>query len=98
MIAFEFHTGGEVRTINYTTKAGKPATMHKQECYVQLMDAQGKKKPYPEKTSVSLQTDEHGRPIVYQPGVYTLHPSSFYLDRFGALTVAPRLVPAKANG
>lgn len=97
MITFEFHSGAEVRTINYTDKGGKPATMHKQEAYVQLIDKQGHKKPYPEKTSVTLSVNDKGQPQAYAPGLYHLHPSSFYLDRFGNVTVAPRLVAAKAS-
>jgi hypothetical protein len=97
MITFEFHSGSEVRTINYTDKGGKPATMFKQEGYVQLLDKNGSKKPYPEKTTVNLTTDNKGQPQPYAPGLYILHPSSFYLDRFGNVTVAPRLVPAKSS-
>lgn len=97
MITYEFHSGAEVRTINYTDKAGKPATMYKQEAYVQLVDKQGHKRPYPEKTTVSLPTDQKGQPQPYAPGLYLLHPSSFYLDRFGGLSVAPKLTPAKAS-
>lgn len=95
MLKIEIHSN-EVQTINYTSKAGKPATLYKQEAYVSLLDRQGKQKPYPEKTSITCPTDQNGHPKPYMPGVYSLHPSSFYLDRFGSLNVAPVLVTAKA--
>lgn len=94
MIKFEFYTGADVRAVNWA-KNGRSGTIHKQECYVHLLDRQGKAKPHPEKTSVNLEVDEMGRPIVYAPGVYQLHPASLYLDKFGGLAVAPKLVPVK---
>lgn len=97
MIKIEIHSA-ELQTINYVSKRdGKPGTMHKQEAYVYLLDRQGKQKPYPEKTSLPVPTSDHGHPKPYAVGTYHLHPSSFYLDRFGAISVAPVLVPAKAN-
>lgn len=94
MIKFEFYTGAEVRTVNWS-KNGRAGTIHKQECYVHLLDKGGKPKPHPEKTSVNLDTDERGIPQPYAPGVYQLHPASLYLDKFGGLAVAPRLVAVK---
>lgn len=90
MIKIEIHSA-DLQTINYTNKRGQPATMYKQEAYVHLMDRQGKQKPYPEKTTLTVPNDEQGRPKAYPAGVYQLHPSSFYLDRFGGLSVAPVL-------
>lgn len=92
MIKIEIHSS-DVRTINYV-KNGKPGTLYKQEAYASLMDRQGKAKPYPEKTEISVPLDQNGHPKAYMPGVYQLHPSSFYLDRFGGLSVAPVLVAA----
>lgn len=97
MIKVEIHSA-DVQTINYLSKRdGKPATMFKQEAYVSLLDRQGKQKPYPEKTTLNVPTDQNGHPKPYAVGVYQLHPSSFYLDRFGGLSVAPVLVPVKAS-
>lgn len=98
MIKVEIHSA-ELQTINYTSKRnGQPAQMFKQEAYVHLMDRQGKAKPYPEKTSLPVPLDQNGRPQAYAAGVYQLHPSSFYLDRFGGLSVAPVLSPVRSNG
>lgn len=93
MIKIEIHSS-DVQTINYTSKKGAPATMYKQEAYAHLLDRHGKQKPYPEKTSVTCPVDQNGHPKPYMPGTYQLHPSSFYIDRFGGLSVAPVLVPA----
>lgn len=93
MIKIEIHTS-ELQTFNYISKRDqKPGTIHKQEAYVYLLDRQGKQKPYPEKTSLNVPTDQNGHPKAYPAGVYQLHPSSFYLDRFGSISVAPVLAP-----
>lgn len=94
MIKFEFYTGADVRTVNWA-KNGRSGQIHKQECYVHLLDKNGKPKPHPEKTSVNLEVNEHGVPKPYSPGVYELHPASLYLDKFGGLAVAPRLIQSK---
>ena len=94
MIKFEFYTGGEIRQVRWA-KDGRSGTIHKQECYVQLLDKSGKPKPHPEKTTINLEIDDRGNPKPYAPGVYELHPASFYLDKFGGLAVAPRLVLSK---
>lgn len=96
MITVEVHSI-DLQTINYKNKKGEPAQMFKQEAYVHLIDRQGKKKPYPEKTTISVPVNASGHPVPYAPGQYLLHPSSFYLDRFGGLSVAPVLSPAKST-
>lgn len=96
MIKIEIHST-DLETINYTDKRGRPATMYKQTAYVHLTDRQGKAKPYPEKTSFTVQPGQNGQPQAYPAGAYLLHPSSFYLDRFGSISVAPVLQAAKAS-
>jgi len=95
MITVEIHSA-ELQTIPYVNKRNQPAKLYKQEAYVHLVDRQGKKKPYPEKTSISVPIDNQGNPVAYAAGTYILHPASFYLDRFGGLSVAPVLHAAKA--
>lgn len=94
MIKFEFYTGSEPKAINWS-KDGRSGTLYKQECYVHLLDRKGTPKPHPERTEITLDTDDRGQPKPFAPGVYTLHPASFYLDRFGGLAVAPKLALAK---
>lgn len=93
MIVIEVHANSQVKVINYTDKKGNPSTMSKQDAYVHLTDINGNPKPYPEAVSLSLPKSLDGRPRPYAPGRYTLHASSFYLDKYQSLVVAPKLLP-----
>lgn len=77
--------------------SGKPYNMFIQTVYYHLFDKTGKPLPFPEKSEVILEIDEStGKPRIYPVGSYELHPSSIYLDRFGNLSVSPKLFPVKA--
>lgn len=67
--------------------AGKRYAFKKQVCYFHFDGA-----PYPEKGVI--QSDESTPD--YAPGLYDVLPSSFYVDRWGSLSVSPRLAPVKA--
>jgi len=82
-------TSTEVKTRSGTSqKTGKPYSINEQEAYVHKMG-----QPYPEKISIVLQ-DGNG---AYNPGNYDLHPSSYFVDRFGQLSVRPVLCPRPAE-
>lgn len=66
------------------SKGDRSYEFHKQEAYVHL----GQK--YPVRARIRI---EPGKP--YAPGVYTLAPSSFWVDRYGELRLNPRLVPVR---
>lgn len=66
------------------TKDGRSYEFHKQKVFAHL----GEKYPAP-----ALIRIEPGKP--YAPGVYTLSPASFWVDRYGELRLNPRLVPAR---
>lgn len=72
--------------------SGKPYSMFKQTVYFHTVDKDGVELLYPEKGSVLVEKDVSGNGLAYSPGIYDLHPSSFRLDRNGALEVATRLV------
>jgi len=73
--------------------SGKPYHLRIQTAYAHTVDAQGNKPPFPEKFEIMLDADQQA----YQPGNYTLHPSSLYIDRDGKLAVGARLAPLPAK-
>jgi Helix-destabilising protein len=87
MLKIEIHKA-ELKTFTWQDKKGVTRTGHKQNGYAHLPG-----KPFP--IEISLRVDEPGK--VYQPGVYTLSPDSFYIDRFGSICCNPVLVPAVAD-
>ena len=72
--------------------SGKPYSLFKQVVYFHTVDKDGVEMLYPEKGSVLVEKDTNGNGLAYSAGIYELHPSSFRLDRNGALEVAARLV------
>lgn len=65
---------------------GRPWSIREQECWVKLGD---------EVRRVRLRLKAKAE--AYKPGVYTLSPESFYVDRFGGLGCFPLLVPAASK-
>lgn len=87
----------DLQHLHGTSKvSGKPYSMFKQVVYYHTLDKIGGPLPYPEKGEVMVDKDNVGQGIPYAIGIYQLHPSSLYLDRNGALTIAPKLVPLKS--
>lgn len=77
-----------VETRNGTSKrTGQPYTIHEQEAY---LHQEGK--PYPTPMKLNIEANQQGIPQPFAPGIYTLSPDSFYIDRYGSLAVKPRLV------
>lgn len=72
----------EVFVSRAMSKDGRPLEFHKQNVFVHL----GEK--YPVRARIRI---EPGKP--YAPGIYTLAPNSFWVDRYGELRMNPRLVP-----
>lgn len=79
--------------------SGKPYHLYFQTAYVHTLDKKtGKPHPYPEKTEIIVDRDEHtGEGKAYAIGEYQLHPASIYVGRNGDLSVAPILAPLKAT-
>lgn len=77
---------------NITSKAGKPLTFREQSAYAYTLDRDGKPRPYPQE--IVLNIGEH-QPEPYPVGVYTLAPTSVWVDGYRHLTLAPKLVPLK---
>lgn len=91
MIRILIHSA-DVRTLSGTSKtSGKPYNLRIQTGYAYPVDSQGNPPPFPEKFELML--DDGAKP--YEPGDYTLHPSSLYMNRDGKLSLSPRLVPLK---
>ena len=82
----------DTRDTRYTSKrTGKPDK--EQTVWAFLADRHGNPDPHPTRINVLLSADE--KP--YEPGDYTLHPSSFYAGDFGKLSMVARLAPLKAK-
>lgn len=76
--------------------SGKPYDMDFQTIWLHTVADDGTPSPFPEKTEIILDRDPStGRTNPYQPGEYTLHPSSIRLGLNGSPEVALRLVPLK---
>lgn len=86
----------ELRNMKGVGKAsGKPYDMDFQTAYVHTLNKQGQPHPFPEKIELIVEKGSDGIPAAYPIGDYTLHPSSFYVDRGGNLAIAPRLAAIK---
>lgn len=92
MIKILIHKG-DVRLINYKDKRdGSDRQLRAMEGYAFTVNAAGEPAPFPEKFEFLLERDQP--PVA--PGEYTLHPSSFYVDRQNKLALAVRLAPVKS--
>jgi hypothetical protein len=74
-----------------SSKTGKPYEIREQEVWVHLFDRDGKPNPYPSSVLVTLERDQPA----YNPGEYTIHPSSFYANGYKQLAMRLRLQPGK---
>lgn len=86
MILIEVHPDSPIHTIQ--TKRG---AMRKQEAYAHTLNREGKPNKYP--TRIEFVLDDDAQPV--PAGQYTLAPQSIYVDRFGGLSLSPKLVSAK---
>lgn len=68
----------ETRYVSGTSQKGKPFSFYKQDAYAHLPG-----EPYPIRVEISHDKSEQA----YQPGMYTILPDSFYVDRFNSLTL-----------
>lgn len=68
-------------------RTGKPYSIYEQQAYMHTGE------PYPVRIKINLESGQNA----YQPGNYDLHPSSFFADRFGSMSVRPVLVPRPAE-
>lgn len=76
-------------TIKTGQRAGQVASFKEQSGYASLYDRDGNAKPYPSEVRLTVDAP-------YPPGMYTLSPQAFYVDKFGALVMGRvRLVPLK---
>lgn len=82
MLKIEIHSN-ELNSFTWKDKSGTERTGYKQSAYVHLPD-----KPFP----VEIQLRVDGPSKAFSPGVYELSPKSFWVDRFGSLSVTPSLV------
>ena len=71
-----------------SAKTGKPYNIYNQRAYFHSPDSK-----FPLAFKLDL---EQGQPP-YEAGIYTLDDSSFYVDRFGSLSMRPKLIKAKAD-
>jgi hypothetical protein len=69
------------------TKAGK-AKPREQTIWVHTLSKDGKPQPHPVRARHTLWEGDQPLPV----GTYTLAPQSIFIDRFGGIAVAPKLV------
>lgn len=78
------------RHIQGTSKrTGKDYSFWAQPAWAFTHDRDGKPNPYPQQFDVVVDSEAN----LHEPGAYTLAPNSIWIDRNGALTLTPRLVP-----
>lgn len=83
----------EVATKSGTSsRTGKPYSIREQVGYAHVTDRAGAPKKFPVEIKVPLSDDQ----TPYAPGFYTVAPCSFYVDRFGGLTIGLELEPLAA--
>lgn len=89
MIKIEIKSA-EVKTKSgVSAKTGKNYSIREQEGYAFTFNREGKPNAYPERIVLSLRDEDQP----YQPGFYTICPSSFYVAGFGVLSMRPALTP-----
>jgi hypothetical protein len=76
-----------------TTKSGK-AKPREQTIWVHTLSKDGKSQPHPVRARHTLWDGDQPLPV----GSYTLAPQSVFVDRFGGIALAPKLVPIAASG
>ena len=69
-----------------SNRTGRPFTIRKQEAWAHLPG-----EPYPRAISIPLGREQSP----YAPGTYALDPKSFFVDKFGSLSLRPSLTAAK---
>ena len=77
--------------------SGKPYHMAFQDVYLHTVNPDGEIAPFPEKVEHSLDKNPDGSFTAFQPGEYTLQPSSVYVDRDGKPALSLRLTPLKQS-
>lgn len=88
MIRIEIESQAFKTKTGTSQKTGKPYTIREQSAF---LFRDGEK--YPERIALIL--DDSATP--YPPGSYSLHPSSFSVNRYYQLQVRPILSPLKAG-
>lgn len=88
MIRIEIESQAIQTRSGVSSKSGNPYTIREQNA---LVFREGEK--YPERIKINL--DDGQTP--YAPGLYSLHDSSFFVNRYDALQVRPVLSALKAG-
>lgn len=83
MIKIEVASAEVFTKSGIAAKSGKPYTIREQEAFAYVTDRNGQPQKYPAKIRINLNDDQ----APYAVGNYTISPSSFYVDRFGGLTL-----------
>ena len=92
MITIEI-LSAEVKTRKgISQKNNKPYSICQQDAYVKLIND-----PYPVRITLNIKQDEFGTPHPFQPGIYTLSPESFYVDKYQNLCISPVLIAQSSN-
>lgn len=89
MIKIEISTAQFDEKRGTSARTGKPYAIREQEAWAYLTDRDGKPQPHPQRIKVTLSDGE----APYNPGVYTLDPSSIFVGDFSQLNIRARLRP-----
>lgn len=76
-----------------STRTNKPYSIREQEAYAYSVDRDGNPHKYPQQIKITLGDDQ----APYTPGNYTIAPESFFVDRFGSLSLGLILKPLVAQ-
>lgn len=93
MIKIEIRSAEVVTKSGVSARTGKPYSMNEQRGYAFTCDRQGNPQPYPSQLCITLANGVQP----YQPGLYTLAPSSLYTNKYDQLEISPNLVPISAT-
>lgn len=83
MIKIEVASAEVFTKSGIAAKSGKPYTIREQEAFAYVVDRNGNPQKYPAKIRINLNDDQ----APYAVGNYQIAPESFYVDRFGGLTL-----------
>jgi len=83
MIKIEVISTDITKKAGTSTRTGKAYSIREQDAWAYLFDRQGAADPHPTKIRLNLEDDQ----LPYPKGMYVLDKTSFFVDRYGQLTI-----------
>ena len=82
-IKIEVSTDAVITRSGISARTNKPYSIREQEAYAHTVDRDGVISKYPQRIKITLGDNQ----APYPPGLYTVAPESFYVDRFDSLSL-----------